>query len=146
MSREQGQAGARRLFTPLGIAIGTALGSLIAGFVMLWMNFRTLGYSRLGNQVAAAGTVVYLIIVGIASALPGNPLIGIAFVALQCVLAYWITGKLQGRAIDYHRSAGAPFYGVPMSALVGLVTGLAAVMALLLLGRAFDLPIGISPG
>ncbi len=145
MIREQGQAGTRRLFTPLGIAIGTALGSLIAGVVMLWMNFRTLGYTRLGNQVAAAGTVAYLVIVALASALPGNPVIGMTFVALQCALAYWIAGKLQGRAIDYHRSAGGPFHGVPMSALVGLVAGLAAVLALLLLGRAFDLPIGVRP-
>jgi len=132
-----------RLFSPVGIAVGTLLGSLVAGVALLWFNYRVLGYTSLGNRMAAAGIVLYLMIILAASLLPNTPVISVAIMVGQCLLAWRGSELLQGPAIEYHRSRGGAFHSLALAGLVGLVTGLVAVMILVLVGRVFGLPIGI---
>jgi amino acid transporter len=122
------------LYSVRAIAVGTILGSLAAGAVMLWLNYRNLGYPALANRVAALGGLLYLIIIGVASLLPNNPLLGVIFIALQTGLAYWTATALQSRAIAYHQQQGGPMYSTARGALVGFLAGISVIFAMLLIG------------
>jgi hypothetical protein len=132
-----------RLFTPTGILVGTLLGSLIAAVAMIWFNYRVLGYPALGNRIAAAGLVFYLMVITAASMAPNTPALGIAVMLGQCAIAWWGAKTLQGDAIAYHVARGGGVHGLGMAGLVGLATGIVAVAIMLLLGRVSGLPIGI---
>jgi hypothetical protein len=130
-----------QLYTAQGIAIGTLLGSLAAGAVLLWLNYRALGYHALANKVAAAGFLVYAVIIVVASALPDEPVLGLVFMALQTGLAYWLAWVLQGDAIAYHQAQGGALHSNFRAAAVGLLAGLAVVVLLLVISSALNLPI-----
>ena len=122
------------LYSAGGIAAGTLIGSFAAAAVMLWLNYRALGYQRLANKVAVGGVVVYLIIVSLASLMPANPWAGVGFMVLQTGLAYGAASLLQGSAIAYHQSHGGAVHSHLKGALVGLLTGLALLLLLVLAG------------
>lgn len=130
-----------RLYTPLGVAVGTLLGSLAAGAVLLWLNYRALGYRQLANKVAAGGLVLYLVIVLTASVLPDSRPLGMALVAAQTLLAYWAARLLQGEAVGYHLARGATAQSNLRAAGVGLLTGAAAVLVLLVVTSLLGLPV-----
>jgi hypothetical protein len=132
-----------RLFTPAGIAVGTLLGSLIAAVMMMWMNYRVLGYRTLGNRFMAGGILVYVLILVGASVLPRTPTAGVAVLALQCAVAWWTASTLQGAAIDYHRAHGGAVHGLAVAAAAGFVVFLVTTLMLVLIGQAFGLPIAI---
>lgn len=121
------------LYSIQAVAIGTLLGSLAAGAVMLWLNYRNLGHPSLANRVAGIGVLVYVLIVGLAALLPNNLVLGTAFIALQTGVAYWTAGALQGRAIAYHRQQGGAMHSNLRGALVGFLTGMAVIFVMLLL-------------
>ncbi len=125
---------AEPLYSVRAIAVGTALGSLAAGAVMLWLNYRNLGYPALANRIAAVGGLLYLIIIGFASMLPNDPLLGVVFIALQTGVAYWATTALQARAIAYHQQQGGAMHSTARGALVGFLTGITVIFAMLLIG------------
>jgi hypothetical protein len=135
--------GGQQLFTPAAIALGTLLGSLVAAVVMLWLNYRALGYPALGNRIAAAGALLHLVVITAASALPNDMVLGLALVVGQVAAAYWTARLLMGNAIAYHRSQGHPLHGWAMAAATGLVAGLVSATLLLAIGGLLDLPIGI---
>lgn len=135
-----------KLFTPIGIAAGTVLGSLIAAAAMLWLNYRTLGYASLGHRVALGGVIAYLLMLAVASTLPAAAWISVLVIAAQAALAWWVAERLQGPAVRHHQAAGGMVHALPMSILVGLAAGLVAASLLLVAGRLLDLPIGIAPG
>lgn len=114
-----------RLYTPQGIAIGTLLGSMAAGAVLLWLNYRALGYHALANKVAVGGGFIYLLVIGAASALPDHAVLGLLLIALQTGLAYWAAWILQGDAIAYHLNQGGGVHSLLRAAGVGLLAGLA---------------------
>ncbi len=128
----RGEAGP--LYSVGAIAVGTVLGSLAAGAVMLWLNYRNLGYPALANRVAALGGLLYLIIIGIASVLPNDPLLGVAFIALQTGIAYWTATALQAKAIAYHQQQGGAMHSLARGALVGFLAGITVIFAMLLIG------------
>ena len=130
-----------QLYTPQGIAIGTLLGSLAGGAVLLWLNYRAMGYHALARKVAAGGLIVYLLIIVVASALPDHLVLGLVFVALQTGLAYWAAWILQGDAIAYHRAQGGAVHSGLRAAGVGFLAGMAVVGLLLLITTA----LGIGP-
>jgi hypothetical protein len=131
-----------RLYTPHGIAIGTLLGSLAAGAVLLWLNYRALGYNALANKVAIGGGLIYLLVIGAASALPDQAVLGLLLIALQSGLAYWAAWILQGDAIAYHLGQGGSVHSLLRASGVGLLAGLAVWVVVLtitnLLGIAPD--------
>jgi hypothetical protein len=134
-----------RLYTPVGIAVGTLFGSLAAGAVLLWLNYRALGYHALANKVAAGSGVLYLIVIGAASALPDHPILGVAFMALQTGLAYWTAWILQGDAIAYHLTQGGAVHSTLRAAGVGVVAGLSVLLLLTAVTGVFGLSVPVSP-
>jgi hypothetical protein len=132
-----------RLFTPAGIAVGTLLGSLIAAVMMMWMNYRVLGYRTLGNRFMAGGILVYVVVLVLATVLPRTPTVGVVVLALQCAAAWWAASTLQGNAIDYHRAHGGAVHGLAVAAGAGFVVFLVTTLMLVLIGQAFGLPIAI---
>jgi hypothetical protein len=119
------------LYTPRGVAVGTLLGSLAAAAVLLWINYRALGHTRLANKVAAAGLLAYLAIITVASLLPNNLPLAVGFIALQTGLAYWAAEALQGTAVRYHLTQGGRAHSLVWAAGVGLLAGLGVVLVLL---------------
>lgn len=128
----RGKAGP--LYSVPAIAVGTVLGSLAAGAVMLWLNYRNLGYPALANRVAALGGLLYLLIIGIASLLPNDPVLGVGFIALQTGIAYWTATTLQAKAIAYHQQQGGAMHSIARGALVGFLAGITVIFAMLLIG------------
>jgi hypothetical protein len=143
MPNAAGPLTGQKLFTPAGIALGTLLGSLVAAVVMVWLNYRTLGYPGLGNRIAAAGILLHLAVITAASVLPNHLAIGLALVLGQAAAVYWITQVLMGKAIAYHQEQGRAVHGFALAAATGLVAGLVSASILLAIGRVFDLPIGL---
>ena len=133
-----------RLFSPAGIAIGTLLGSFVAGVAMIWFNYKVMGYPSLGNRIAGAGMIFYIMIITAASMAPNSPAVGVTVMLGQCALAWWAATALQGDAIGYYLAKGGTVYGLGPAALVGLATGLVAVAILMLIGRITGMPIGLS--
>ncbi len=134
---------AASLYTPVGIAAGTLLGSMAAGAALLWLNYRSLGNPGLANKVGGIGLLLYLVIVIVASMLPGGTLIGVGFLVLQTALAYWAAEALQGDAVRYHLAQGGHAHPAARAALMGLLTGLTAVLVLLIVTQL--LGVGLAP-
>lgn len=131
-----------QLYTPHGIAIGTLLGTLAGGAVLLFLNYRALGYDALARKVVVGGLVGYVLIILVASAaLPDHPALTLLLAALQAGVAYWAAWILQGDAIAYHRAQGGGVHSSLRAAGVGLLAGLVAVPLLLLI----TLALGIGP-
>lgn len=120
------------LYTPLGIAAGTLLGSLAAGTTLLWLNYRSLGAGTLANKVAAAGLTLYLLVVVGASMLPNGLALGLVFILAQTGLAYWAAEALQGEVVRYHLARGSRAHSTGRAAVVGLLTGLAVTLVLVI--------------
>jgi hypothetical protein len=104
---------------------------MAAGAVMLWLNYRVLGYPALANRLAVISVFLYLVLVGAVSLLPNEPLPGVLFIALQTGIAYSAARALQGRAIAYHQQQGGPVHSVLRAALTGFVTGTAVIFVML---------------
>lgn len=134
-----------RLYTPMGVAVGTLLGTLAGAAALLWLNYRALGYPHLGNRVAATALAGYLLIVLLASFLPHQLWLGVLFVLLQVVLAHRATELLQGPAIRYHLARGVTAQPLAAAAAVGLFAGLAVMLALMMMIRLFGLGGGEPP-
>lgn len=129
------------LYTPAGVAVATLLGSLAAGAVLLWLNYRSLGYARLANKVAAGAFALYLAILTLASAVPSNPAVAVGFMALQTGVAYGAARTLQGEAIRYHLARGSPAHSHLRAAGVGMLAGLSAMLLLMVVTAL----LGLSP-
>jgi hypothetical protein len=134
-----------RLYTPQGVAVGTLLGSLAAGALLLWLNYRALGYHALANKVAAGGALLYLLIIGGAAALPGHAMLGLLLIAVQVGLAYWATWILQGDAIAYHQAQGGAVHSLLRAAGLGLLAGLVVWAVVLALMTLVGMPEVVAP-
>jgi hypothetical protein len=132
-----------RLFTPIGVAVAAALGSFVAGVALVWYNYRVLGYRDLAMRVGIVGCVFYIMLMVAASMAPNTPVIGIAVLIGQTLLAGWAAKALQGAAIDWHVKRGGGLHGSGMAGLVGLGIGIFAAVLLIVVGKVFNLPIGL---
>lgn len=124
-----------RLYTPTGVALGALLGTLAGAAALLWLNYRALGYPQLANRVAAATLTVYVLIVLVASLLPHELWLGALFVLLQTGLAHQAAERLQGAAIRYYLARGVGAQPLASAAAVGLLAGLAVMLALMMVIR-----------
>ncbi len=136
MESEQQQR--RPLYTPTGMAIAAAFGTLLAGVFMLVRNYGNLGYPKLALKVAFAGWGLFLIIVLATTLLPQNSLeLGLLFTALQAGLAYAAGRILQGSAIEYQQRDGGRVHSNWTAVSVGLLTAMALLGLLLITGALF---------
>ena len=112
--------------------MGTILGSLAAGIVMLYLNYRALGRANLATTIATWGAASFATVIGIASLTPNTLPMALLFMVLQAAIAYFLTGKLQGAAIRYHRQQGGAMHSNVRAAAVGFLTGMVMFMLLVL--------------
>ena len=119
------------LYGTHGIVVGTILGSLAAGIVMLHLNYRALGRDRLARSISAWGGGIFVVVVMIASLAPGTPVFALLFTAIQAGIAYFLTEKLQGEAIRYHRAHAGPMHSSFRAAGVGFLTGMVLLFVML---------------
>jgi hypothetical protein len=135
----------RQLYTPIGVALGTLLGTLAGGVVLLWLNYRALRHPKLANRILVGGLICHLAIVATASMLPGSAWIAVGFVVLQTALAHQVAEALQGDTVRYYCSRGMAAQPLINAAAVGLLAGLAVLLLLVMLIRLLDVA-GGSPG
>ena len=131
------------LFSPLGVAVAAALGSFIAGVALVWYNYRVLGYPKLAWRTAIAGGIFYAMVMVAAAMAPNTPIVGVAVLIGQSLVAAAATRALQGSAIEWHVAHGGAMHGTGMAGLVGLGVGIGAALLLILVGNIFGLPIGL---
>ena len=137
------------LYSVRGIIIATILGSLAAGVLMIALNYLALGRASLAKTVGLAGLAVFLAFIGITMVLPQTLAVALAFTVAQALLAWFVTDRLQGAAISYHREHGYPMHSSVRAALVGFLTGttlffmliLLAILYMMLTGQVPDLPV-----
>jgi hypothetical protein len=127
------------LYSLQGIVVATLLGSLAAGVVILYLNYRSLGSRALAEKMAIGGIVVYLILMGIATLLPNSMLLGSVITFIQTGAAYLAARQLQGGAIAYHRQGGGAIHSNLRAAGVGLMTGLVIFFLFMVLGAALSM-------
>ncbi len=120
-----GRVSSYALYSPQGIVMGTILGSLAAGVVMLYLNYHALGRAGLARTIALWGMALFLTVIGIASLVPNTAWLALLFMTIQAAIAYFLTEKLQGAAIRYHRAHGGHIHSNVRAAAVGFLTGLA---------------------
>ncbi len=132
------QPGDVALYSTQGILMGTILGSLAAGVVMIYLNYRALGRAGLATTLATWGTAIFLTIMVLSSLAPPTLTMGLVFMAAQVAIAYFLTEKLQGAAIRYHRERGGAMHSNVRAAGVGFLTGL-SLFLLLVLGASLFL-------
>jgi hypothetical protein len=112
------------LYSVWGVVIASVLGSLAAGVVILYLNYRTLGKVVLAQRWALWGAAIYVVLIGIGTLLPNTIALGVAYNLLQAIVAYFLASQLQGAAIAYHTSQGGSLHSMLRAAGVGLLTGL----------------------
>ncbi|HAR30916.1 MAG TPA: hypothetical protein DCR65_05285 [Gammaproteobacteria bacterium] len=139
----RGNPSSLRLFSPLGVAVAAALGSFIAGVALVWYNYRVLGYPKLAWRTAIAGGIFYAMVMVAAAMAPNTPIVGVAVLIGQSLVAAAATRALQGSAIEWHVAHGGAMHGTGMAGLVGLGVGIGAALLLILVGNLFGLPIGL---
>jgi hypothetical protein len=124
-------AGLPPLYPLPGIVLATVLGSFIAAVVLVYLNYRALGSRALARKAVIGGLVIYVSLLGLTVVLPRETYMSLLFIAVQSGLAYAIANTLQGDAIRYHVSRGGAMHSMFRAAGVGLLTGLAVLLALL---------------
>jgi hypothetical protein len=115
----RGNPSSLRLFSPLGVAVAAALGSFIAGVALVWYNYRVLGYPKLAWRTAIAGGIFYAMVMVAAAMAPNTPIVGVAVLIGQSLVAAAATRALQGSAIEWHVAHGGAMHGTGMAGLVG---------------------------
>lgn len=128
----------RRLFSPIDVGIATFLGSVVAGSVILAVNYRRLGRGRRALLAILVGAIATALLVFLGLAMPDavpRPLYPGVAIAAALVMAA-ITRALQGKALAAHRAArgrvGAPLVsaGVGLGLLAALVGAVFAVVSI----------------
>lgn len=117
---------AYRLFSPGGVAWATAIGTPVAGGVVLAINEFRLARRKLGWGLLLGGVVVTVILIAIASVLP-DIIPSEVVVIPQIVLAKIVAEKLQGNAYQAHLQAG----GSKASNWGGVGVGFAGLLVVL---------------
>ena len=112
------------LYSVQGVVIASVLGSLAAGVVMLYLNYRALGKVDLAQRWALWGAAIYIVLILIATLLPNTATLALAYNVFQAIVAYFLATQLQGAAIAYHTSQGGSLHSNLRAAGVGLLTGL----------------------
>ena len=112
------------MYSIVGIVIGTFIGSLAAGIVMMYLNYRSLGRDNLAKMIAIWGSAIFVVVTVVASFVPFNLAYGLLFAILQSAIAFFLADRLQGDAIRYHRDNAGAMHSELRATGVGFLTGM----------------------
>ena len=118
------QGSGNPLYSVPGIALATFIGSLAAGVVLLFLNYRALGRKELARSIAIWGGGLFLVILLLTSFLPMHLGLALAIGVAQAALAFFVADRLQGAAIRYHQQNQGAMHSEWRAAGVGILTGL----------------------
>ncbi|MCP5183782.1 MAG: hypothetical protein H6993_07455 [Pseudomonadales bacterium] len=131
----------RRLFSTQQVVIATVIGSLIAGILLIWLNYRAMQRPDLATRVALAGLTLQGILLFLGFVLPESPWLSLTLMFAQILLVWLGTERLQGPAIHYHLRNG----GATHSTWLAVGMGFAVGFALLILFVAGIMVTGVPP-
>ena len=138
MTSTQGLQGP--LYSLRQVLIATAIGSPVAGAILLASNYRSLGKPSASTPTLVTGIIVTTLVVLIALSLPQDvprPLLSVAYIALTGAVS---TG-LQGRSLGLMRGTGASLYstwrvlGIALLCLAGVLIFVLGLSVVLFVGR-----------
>ena len=114
------------LFSPGSVVLATALGTVLAGSLLIAINFRRLGQSEAPWATIALGVVALAILGLVVSYLPEQvpedpAIVGLG--AAQLPAAYLAVTRLQGGQLVSHREAGGRFSSAWIAAGIGFLVG-----------------------
>lgn len=122
------------LYKTSGIGVATFIGSVLAGGIIMYINFNRLGLEDKAKKCLIYSTLATLVIFGIAFLIPEDFNIpNIAFTIPQVVAMMQIAKSQQGAFIDDHKSSGGTLasnwkaFGISLVVLVGIVVIIAGV-------------------
>lgn len=114
------------LFDRQAVLIATLIGSLIAGSLLIWWNYRAMARPDLARRTLALGIGVQAILLVLTFFLvPPDSVLQLVPLAIQLVLAWFGAGLLQGAAVTWHLQRGAQLQSVWRAAGFGFLTGMA---------------------
>ncbi len=129
-----------QLYTPHSAVIATIMGSLLAGAVIIALNYRALGRRDLATRTVLIGLAALGILMALATLMPNGPAAGVVMLIMQIGLAYGACRFLQEAAIRYHVEHGgglySPFRALAVGLLVGIAFAIVFVAVLLAIGGA----------
>ncbi len=110
--------------------MGTVLGSLAAGIVMIYLNYLALGRQHLARTITIWGIALTVGLMTIAAFSPADPSIALLLTGVQAGIAYFLAERLQGAAIRYHRQRDGLMHSNLRALGIGLLTGTALFFVL----------------
>jgi hypothetical protein len=130
-----------QLYTPHSAVIATIMGSLLAGAVIIALNYRALGRRDLATRTVLIGFVALGLLMALATLLPDGPVAGVVILVVQIGMVYGACRFLQEAAIRYHVEHGGGLYSPFRALAVGLLVGVAFAMVFV----AVLLALGVTP-
>ena len=126
-----GGAAAGALYSSRSVALATFLGSVLAGGVLLAINYRRLGRCAAAVQAIVAALLGEAAMFALAYVVPDTLHIpNIAYTLLQVFLMTALTTRLQGPALRAHLEAGGHLGSGWSAAGLGLLLGVGLMGAL----------------
>ena len=114
-----------RLYSPHAVVIATVMGSLIAGAVLVALNYQALQRRDLARRTLIIGLVLQFAMIGAAMMAPSGPVTGMVMLGSQIALAFGGAQFLQGKTIDYHLAHGAMLHSAFRALGIGFLVGIA---------------------
>jgi len=121
------------LYTVNAVVMATVIGSLMAGVVLLALNYLTLGRRELAWRIVQLGLGTFAVLMAGAYALPADSALRLLMVPLQALIAGVASVLLQGPRIRYHLDRGGKAHSLWRAAAVALVTALLVMFVIALL-------------
>jgi hypothetical protein len=137
-------APAVRLYKISGIALATAFGSVLAGGLLMFLNYRMLGLRRQATRALQYSALAIVVILGIALLIPtGWKVPNVVFTIPQLVVMTVLALQFQGDAIKAHRNGAGQMASNWRALGISLLVMVVVLASLFLTGMAIEL---LSPG
>lgn len=123
------------LYSLWSVVLATFIGSLIAGSVLLAINYRRIGRAGAGRTAIAIGAIATLAVIIVTQLMPDQVPSALSTFP-QLVVVYLIATRLQGDILEQHERAFGPLSS-PWGAL-----GIGLIFLILIAALAFAIELG----
>jgi|GEM_PF-3032936 len=121
------------LFDRYAVTVATVMGTLVAGAVLMWLNYRLMGRADLANRTLQIGVAVQLLLLILTAMwIPADSVVQLVPLILQTGLAWFAAGQLQGAALQWHLDRGASLQSVWRAAGIGFMVGMVIAFVLVM--------------
>lgn len=121
------------LFDRYAVAVATVMGTLVAGAILMWLNYRSMGRADLANRTLQIAIFVQVLLVILTAMwIPADSALQLVPLILQTGLAWFAAGQLQSAALQWHLERGAGLHSVWRAAGIGFLVGLVIAFVLVM--------------